>query len=170
MIEILQGTPHWVYVVFSVILYFSIVSCFSGRRQIKYLIRIPIIITLFSIILVSYFNGANALALAGWLGGVIIASAISYYFTKLYNLSFTRDGDYVILPGSPIIMIVLFSVFALKYWFGYASAIGADWTKQSTFPILDSMITGGVSGFFVGRGYALFIATTRLGKIIRQQE
>lgn len=163
MLEILRNTPHWVYTTFTVVFYFGLSSCFEGRSRIRHLVSIPAAIVLLSLATVGYQNGPDIRAFGGWSLGALTATALTFWFTRATAHGLRRDGEEMIIPGDVSVLLVGFAAFAVKYWFGYASAIEAGWTLRPSFYIWDTFVSGAIAGFFAGRGLAHFAAARQLG-------
>ncbi|WP_416409755.1 hypothetical protein [Agrobacterium rosae] len=165
MLEVLRNTPHWVYTVFTVTLYFGLSSCFEGRIGNRYLLITPALFVLISIVTVVNGNGANVHALSNWTFGVLAALGLTYWLTLATGSGLRREGEDMIIPGGASVLLVGLGAFAVKYWFGYSSAIGADWTMRASFSVWDSFTSGLIVGFFGGRGLAHFTIFRRLASI-----
>ncbi len=169
MLEILRNTPHWVYTVYTVVLYFGLSSCFEEQSRLRHLLGIPAIIVVISIVLATYNNGFVLRVLGGWTLGILIATALAYWFTQGAASRLRLDGDYLIIPGGLSVLVVSGAGFLVKYWFGYASASGADWTRLPSFLMWDSMTSGLIVGFFVGRGLSHFTTAKQLETMSGQE-
>ncbi|KZL24686.1 hypothetical protein [Pseudovibrio sp. WM33] len=160
MLEVLRSTPHWVYTLYTVVLYFGLASCFEKRSRLYHLLSTPIIIVVISLVLVTYYSGFSLPVLGGWTLGILIATALVYWFPQAPRLR--REGDLIITPGGLSVLGVSGAGFFTKYWLGYASASGADWTQLPSFLMWDSMTSGLIVGFFVGRGLSHFTIAKQL--------
>ncbi|WP_259782588.1 DUF6622 family protein [Aestuariispira ectoiniformans] len=154
MLEILRHTPSWVYIVFTAILYLGLSACFSQRLEIRRILYLPAVFIVLSVYGLIMGQTSSFLVPLSWVGGFAVATGGMYYLTLARRHRYSRDGDYLVAPGDPGILIVSMFFFAVKFWFGYTAATRPEWTAMPLYPISDNLCSGLVVGFFGGRGLA----------------
>ncbi|WMN16716.1 hypothetical protein QL104_25720 [Pseudomonas piscis] len=76
MINILQGTPLWVYAVFAMILYYGLRARFGSRESLGSLLIGPLILLVWSLWSMS-LGGHPLLALGAWTAGAVLGSLVA---------------------------------------------------------------------------------------------
>lgn len=142
MLDILQGTPVWVYAIYLWICYYGIKACLGGRENRRSLMILPVVLVVWSAMSLA----PSVLATGPWVGGTIMGSLLGMLLFNADGARLDADGDTLVLPGTWKTLLISQLFFAVKYYFGY---------QQAVHPLLlstPSMLTvvGGVSGFTVG--------------------
>ncbi|MEL0638868.1 DUF6622 family protein [Marinomonas sp. TI.3.20] len=157
MLEILRHTPLWVYFIFTMILYLGISSCFKQRLKSKSIFHLSGAFLVLSIYNLLMKNDLFLIGILSWSGGLAIATGVAYYFILKKKYQFSLEGEYLVIPGSPSILLVSLFFFAVKFWFGYTVAIKPELSSIPIYVILDKLCSGLVVGFFSGRSIALYL-------------
>ena len=145
MLDILQGTPVWVYAVYLWICYYGIKACLGGRENRRSLMILPAVLVVWS--LISLISLAPSMLSSGaWVGGAVIGSLLGMLLFNANGARLETDGDTLVLPGTWKTLLISQLFFAVKYYFGY---------QQAVHPLLlstPSMLAagGGASGLTVG--------------------
>ena len=152
LINALQGTPWWVYVVFAYLVMIGIKAMKPQMVSVNKMFIIPLIFIALSIYgLIVGFRGwpdlffwAIALVAGFFVGG------------RLAPEKFRADRKKLLayIPGSPVILILILAIFAVKYFFGYYSATHEVGDAMHVAQIIAS---GAVTGIFVGRTRAFLL-------------
>lgn len=82
-------------------------------------------------------------ALAGIAGGVFIASRTRFIVDPIANT--------VMLPGSPLPLLLMLAVFATKFWLGFEMATVTDASLLGIYVLIGAAVSGAVAGVFTGR-------------------
>jgi hypothetical protein len=152
MLDILRGTPLWVYAVFFVVTYYGVLACFENHETKRSLRLTPLIfvtVTLFSLNfsqgiftpLASYGVGL----LAGW-----FAASCFYSYRDV-----GQEGDRLVIAGSPKVLIVYWVFFAWRYYSGYHATINPETVNEASVIACSSLASGLINGLIVGRSFRL---------------
>ena len=152
MLEILINTPIWVYITFTIILYFGLVSCSSGKISIKKIFYLPSIFICLSIYSLIINYGLIAEIILSWSLSLLLATTVVYLLSRNNDNSFYLEEGKLFVPGDYSILLVSLFVFAIKYWFGYTSVVDPEFSSLTYFKVTDSLVSGLAVGFFCGRG------------------
>ncbi|MFD9900943.1 DUF6622 family protein [Mesorhizobium sp. NPDC059054] len=163
MIEILKNTPQWVYVVFTVVLYLGLASCFEGKASVRGIFILPAVFLLSSVYGLVTRENLGALTTIAWVTGFGITAVVLYRVTLVTGTGIRREQDHLIIPGDVSVLIVSMVFFSIKFWFGYKSAVDTDWSRQVSFQAIDSLTSGIVAGFFAGRSFGHYKIAKRFG-------
>jgi hypothetical protein len=155
MTQIISNTPKWVFVLFFVLLAFGISQMRTQIKSRNRVLILPIVLLILSIAGVTSAFGISFMPIAAWTVGYI---ALAVFIKKglaaagsLYD-SATRK---ITVTGSPIPLILMMSIFFLKYFVGASMAMKVNFTNDATFPIVVSLLYGTFSGAFAGRALRL---------------
>ena len=121
LIDIIKGTPWWVYIIF---IYLLIVGIKATKTRIYSLYTI----TIFPLVIMSWFliqlnqrnvdrNQLPFIALLFLVGG-----AIGFNVFSQEPLNVNQQTKTVTLPGSISTLVLLISIFIIKYFFDYMHA------------------------------------------------
>ncbi|HVE10382.1 MAG TPA: DUF6622 family protein [Paraburkholderia sp.] len=150
-VEIIQGTPIWVWVLLVYLLSRGFKALHSGTAPLSRLAIIPVVFAGWGILhLLTYplagWSAALAwivAALAGVLGGVFIASRSRFIVDPAANT--------VMLPGSVVPLVLILITFATKFWLGFELATVTNLSMLGLYTVIDAAVSGIVAGVFGGR-------------------
>ena len=155
MLEILQHTPVWVYIVFVVLLYLSIRACFSHEVNTRQAIIFPLVFILLSILTFRYYP-YPALTVPVWGAGALAGALLSRYLFPRSRFKLGERAHSLVVPGSYAILILLLLYFFLRYYLGYQEAVrGGVLQLTTTQLILFFCSSGFTTGFFIARAWLL---------------
>ncbi|TFF05829.1 hypothetical protein EXW72_19615 [Pseudomonas sp. BCA14] len=142
MLDILQGTPLWVYAVYAWICYYGIKACVGGRESRRSLLILPVVLVAWSLMSLA----PSILSSSTWVGGAVVGSLLGMLLFNADGARLDVNGETLVLAGTWKTLLVSQLFFAVKYYFGYQQAVHPLFL--STPEML--AVVGGVSGFTVG--------------------
>ncbi len=142
MLDILQGTPIWVYAIYLWICYYGVKACLGGRENRRSLVILPVVLVVWSLMSLA----PSILSSGAWVAGAVLGSLVGMVLFNVEGARLDANGETLVLPGTWKTLLISQLFFAVKYYFGY---------QQAVHPLLLStpsmlMAVGGVSGFTVG--------------------
>jgi hypothetical protein len=148
---IVHGTPIWVWVLFVVLLSRGIKALHSGTAPLARLAIVPLIFAgggimhLVSAPLAGWSDAITWLTalLVGIAGGVFIARRTRFIVNPITNT--------VMLPGSPLPLLLMMIIFATKFWLGFEMATVTDASSLGMYVLIGAAVSGVVAGVFTGR-------------------
>ncbi len=157
IVEILQGTPKWVFVLFFVLLY---LGCTQSRdREVsRFKIAIlPICMIGLSIYgVVSAFGLQDSESLIWWLSGLAAAGVMSWLLPRPLGVSYSEKESTYTIPGSWAPLMLMMSIFCIKYGVGVTFARQLPVANDIVFIALVCSSYGLVSGLFLFRGVVIW--------------
>jgi hypothetical protein len=162
MLDILQGTPLWVYAVYLWICYYGIKACLGGRENRRSLLILPVVLVVWSLMSLA----PSLLSSSAWAGGAVVGSLVGMLLFNANGARLDANGETLVLAGTWKTLLISQLFFAVKYYFGY---------QQAVHPLLlstpDMLATiGAVSGFTVGLFCGRAIKLQRALAALRRDE
>lgn len=144
-----ENTPWWVWVILGMIIVRGIKSLREQRIYIPIMVAVPLIFIGIRIV-VGFPCSTVAYYILGQVIGLIIGSNVAGFRYVTRKITFDKSKFQVILPGSPEILIISFSFFSLKYFFGFLEFIRP--LLFAHYVWIDTLCTGLLVGYFLGQG------------------
>lgn len=142
-LTIIKGTPLWVWAILCYLLFIGIKSIKTNIIHLPKLFIIPLILLAMKY---KTFLSDDALVFCLTITGGIIAG---FFINKGSAIKIMRKEGTVEVPGSYGTLTMLLSFFIVKYYFGYLRSADADLFLK--YSIIETMISGVFSGYFIGR-------------------
>lgn len=147
----LVNTPWWVYVLF---FYLMFIGYRASKTHVVSLIKLCIIPAIFLFMSVHTLMTSfqiNALSVGTYTGALVLGAVLGFYQIFRLALKVNHKKLLIQVPGSWNTIILIFIIFAAKYYFGYALAADPTLSKTTGFEVSMLIVSGIVSGMFVGR-------------------
>lgn len=139
-------TPRWVFAIFFYLLWIGIKAT---RERTVLLPALFIMPTVFLALKARTLISANSKTLLLYFGAFILAATISYLFASRIRIKIDKQNKLITLPGSWHTLIIVLTIFSLKYVFGYLNSQHPDIAAEYAF--LETLLSGACVGFSVGR-------------------
>ncbi len=155
-IEILQGTPPWVFILFLALLAIGAKQTRDrtlNEVQIVVLPAIMISLSLFGTF--SAFGFQNRNALTFWLIGIAIAGGLNSILHSPKGVTYCLERKTFTIPGSWWPLSLMMTMFFIKYAIGVISARKVSVLNMQEFIALISLSYGFLSGIFIFRAYVI---------------
>ncbi|MGA4519797.1 hypothetical protein [Citrobacter portucalensis] len=151
VLDMLEHTPVWVYLLFAFLLYRGIKARTPATVTLEKLALIPAIFLFWDIYDLITYRDPTLITYIQWTIGIISGAIIGYILINPDRLSRSsaprsihRPADYSALP-------FMLLAFGIKYVLGVLNAIAPDVLRQPAISAL-AIITGGMfAGVFVGK-------------------
>jgi hypothetical protein len=148
IVEIVNHTPHWVWLVLAVITLLGLAQLRDLRVSRARLAVAPIALGVYS------FWGATsalgALAAPAWLAGLALALAANRWLQWPRTVAVSDDGR-LVLPGSVGPLLLMWAVFGLRYAVAVQLALHPALRHEAGFAIGVALLYGALSGLFAAR-------------------
>ncbi len=142
-IHVIKGTPSYVWTILCYLLFVGIKSIKTRVLYILKLFIIPLIL-----LAIKYKTLLSDDALVFYL--VIIGGSIATFFINTGNtIKVINKEGAIEVAGGYGMLIILLSFFIVKYYFGYLKSTDPDLFLK--YSIIESVISGLFSGYFIGR-------------------
>lgn len=152
MLDVLRGTPLWVYAAFFVVTYYGILACFENHETKRSLLLVPLIFVMVSLFSLNSFQGLFT-PLASYGTGLVTGWFAAFHYYSCRDVG--REGDNLVIGGSPKVLIVYWLFFAWRYYSGYHAAINPEAVNEVSAIGCSSLASGFINGLIVGRSFML---------------
>lgn len=149
--EALVGTPWWVYALFAYLIWMGVKATKTRIVKLKKLFIIPAVFIYMSVHqLLSTFT-IDTVTIVTLTTSLFIGILVGFLHVHRQKISVDKKNMLLQVPGTWSTLIIIILIFISKYYFGYNLAAKPDMAQHLMFKICDFMISGLVTGFFVGR-------------------
>ncbi|WP_029978480.1 DUF6622 family protein [Pseudomonas sp. PH1b] len=155
MLDILQGTPLWVYAVFALVCYYGLRALSTTRESRRSLLLTPVILLVWSLCSVS-LGDYPWLALGAWASGAALGSLLAMLLFSNAGVLLESGGEALLVPGTLKILGISLLFFAVKYWIGYQSAVHPEHASSIQMLGISGAAAGFTVGLFCGRALKLY--------------
>ena len=149
LLDALENTPWYVYLIFLYVVYIGIISLRPRTVNYRVIFILPTVLTLWSLS-ASYERWDGGLLGFGiWAFSLLIGMVIGWLILRFYKLRVDKGRGTITLPGNKWTLILVLSLFTVRYTYGYLYATLDSISKS--FTISDLAISGLLIGIFIGR-------------------
>jgi len=153
--DIITGAPWWVYLIFVYLLVVGIGATRHRDIPVKHLVIIPVFFTGWSFYLLygKLTMGMTSL-IFWWIASLIVGAVLGVLEVRKWHFEKDKSRGLLRIPGNYSTLILLMSLFVLKFFWGYIYAVE---TKPSYWIYLfDTISSSLVCGIFIGRAGFFF--------------
>ena len=151
LIKILKHTPAWVFVLFFVLLAYGFSQRQTRLVSIYRLLMLPVIMVVLSVSGVYSAFGLGLVEISAWFCGIGLAIWIGVVFGSRRGVSYSSELDLYHVPGSWLPLILMMTIFFIKYAVGFSLARHLTFAQTALFDDTISFVYGFLSGMFVSR-------------------
>lgn len=153
LVEILKATPWWVYCVFLFLVFTGLQSTKKRTASVRNLFFLPFIFTFLNLFWLSErIHGRSSLFIF-WFIGLAAGSLVGWLMVRKWVIQVHRY-DMVSLPPTWTVLILVLLFFAIRYYFVFNYEMHPK--AASHLFLADSLVSGIMTGIFIGRAYHLF--------------
>ncbi|MHC8393621.1 hypothetical protein ACYZT8_08125 [Pseudomonas sp. LB3P93] len=152
MLDILRGTPLWVYAVFFIVTYYGVIAYFKSHETKRSLLLTPTIFVAISVASLKISQGF-VVPLSVYALGLLVGWLLALRFYSYYNVE--REGETLVVGGTIKVLVVYWCFFALRYYRGYQEQMHPELVNEVAFVAYSSLGAGLLNGLIVGRSLGL---------------
>ena len=148
--DIIINTPIWVWPLFAFLIFIGF-RCGKMRVvKLNFLYIMPSVYLALSLKNI-ITTEVNIIMIAGWLGGILTATYVSWYFHRNVIVSPDHKNKLIRLPGEWLTLSLIIVYFSIRYYYGYKTSITPEITQDIQFMTIFNIIFGMATGLFFGR-------------------
>jgi hypothetical protein len=155
IVQILGHTPTWVFVLFGALLLLGLSQTRTrdvGRAR---AIGLPMAMMLLSLSSVVSAFTQPVVALGAWVSGFALAVGLTGSALGVRGASWSPTTGHFRIPGSWLPLVLILSLFVLKYVAGILLAMRPSWAGDTSVVIPLGLVYGAFAGLFFGRARSL---------------
>lgn len=164
MLEILLNTPRWVYAVFAFITYTGVRACFESRLSVPELLVLPCAFGALAVFDALDIAALSITVISVHTVALVTGAVLAYRRYRTLAIGLSDDRRALRVSGDILVLSVSMSFFAVRYWDGYQSAIGAPIAQKLPVELFIVATSSFVSGFFAARSATLFLIFRQLSQ------
>ncbi|MDZ5434583.1 hypothetical protein T3H00_18165 [Pseudomonas fluorescens] len=152
MLDILRGTPSWVYAAFFIVTYYGVIACFKNHESKRSLQITPAIFVIISLASLKLSQGF-VIPLSVYALGLLVGGGLALRFYSYHNVG--REGARLVLGGTVKVLVVYWCFFAWRYYSGYQTAMHPELADEVSSVAWTALGSGMINGLIVGRSLRL---------------
>ena len=160
-IAIVQHTPAWVWGLLAALVALGLMQTRPLEMSLTRVTVLPLVLTALSLGGVLSAFGHLPVALAAWAAGAAAAIGLARRFVTVRGASWSASRGLLQVPGSWLPLLLIVSLFAVKYGAGVSLALAPMLASDASFAGLCSLAHGTFSGLFLARALSLRSLATR---------
>jgi hypothetical protein len=154
-IMIVKHTPAWVWGQLAALVALGLWQTRPRAMSLARVSTLPLVLTALSLGGVLKAFGPAPVALVAWLAGALASLALARRAVAVRGASWSASGGRFNVPGSWLPLVLIVSLFALKYGAGASLALAPELATDTSFAGLCSLAYGTFSGVFLARALSL---------------
>jgi len=154
MLDLIKGTPIWVWFLLLFLIYMGSKSFFDRTIEVKKLLIIPIV---FLVMTAAHIKDPLSYGIF-----LILGAIVGFFSCFRYKIRVDREHKLLSIPGSPLPLILIILVFVKNYFYGYEHAVHPEMFKNIMFLAISYIVSGVFSGIFIGRAGTHFYRYLKL--------
>jgi hypothetical protein len=156
--DILLGTPTWVWVLLAVLVSRGMMAMKGGTAPLSKLGIVPAVFAGWGFLHLMSDPATGWDTALMWMAGGALGLGLGAAIAKRSGLTVDRIRRTVTLPGSMVPLVLILLTFAMKFWIGFELATATHIGVDSTFVVLNGLVSGVVAGIFAGRFLIYWLA------------
>lgn len=149
--QIIIHTPVWVWAILAFLVYRGILASRDRELNLKAITIIPVLMLGLAVqsMLASY--GANLYGIFSWSVAMLTGAVLSWRMLKQEQVRILPGADKVLYRGSWMPMLMMLTIFMLKYCVNVMLAVNGAWRSDLAFIATSSVLFGLCNGLFLGK-------------------
>jgi len=145
---IVNGTPWWVYVLLSVLIYSGVQATKPRSWPLARIAIVPVVFTLWGVASLVLMPALGSSLIAIWVATASVGAGVAAITWQSGQIAIDRAAGQVRLPASWVPLMRNLAIFAAKYAIGVASALSPE--ARSHLAFWDIAVSGLSAGYFLG--------------------
>jgi hypothetical protein len=155
---ILRQVPYWVWILLPALIVLGSVQAAPRRRTLGSATLIPLAMVLLSLYGVLSVFPNRALPVLAWGIGIAVAVSFCHTLDVWRGILWSGSERRLFIPGSWLPLAVILGLFSVKFAVGVTLGMQPGLAMNTGFGMAVGLTYGTFSGFFLGRGIAVWKA------------
>ncbi|SAK53296.1 hypothetical protein AWB80_01860 [Caballeronia pedi] len=156
--DILLGTPTWVWVLLAVLVSRGMKAMKGGTAPLSKLGIVPALFVGWGLLHLLSDPATGWDTALMWVAGGVLGAGLGVALAKRSGMTVDRVRRTITLPGSAVPLVLILLTFAMKFRIGFEMATTPHIGVDSTFIVLNGLVSGAVAGIFAGRFLIYWLA------------
>ncbi|WP_369811506.1 DUF6622 family protein [Janthinobacterium sp. SUN137] len=148
--QIFSHTPLYVWAILGFLVYRGVLASRAREVTLRKLCIIPLVMLALSLSGVHGSFGLAGVAPFAWVAGALAGAALAWSLTKTDTIVAIPQRASVQRPGSWVPMILMMSIFCMKYAVAVTLAVAPAYAHATSFIVPVCLAYGCFSGIFLG--------------------
>lgn len=157
LIEIFKQTPWWVYALFAGLMLIGLRATQPRIMTVKKLWLLPLVFTVWNLVWLEERVHGHYSLIVFWLIGLSFGGFFGWLTIRRWVVKAVRS-DSISLPGTWSTLILILLVFVIRYFFIFNYETHPE--AASHLFLSDALISGSITGIFIGRAVGLILKYT----------
>jgi hypothetical protein len=153
---IFRQVPYWVWILLPALIVLGSVQAAPRRRTLGSATLIPLAMVLMSLYGVLAVFPNRALPVLAWGIGIALAVSLCHTRNVWRGIVWSGADRRLFIPGSWLPLAVILGLFSVKFAVGMTLAMQPGMAMTTGFGMAVGLAYGTFSGFFLGRGIAVW--------------
>lgn len=149
--QVIANTPWWVFLVFILIVRVGLLATKARTIPVKNLFIIPAIFFVMTLVNMYFFVSFTLLNLSIWLSTLLLGLFAGWLQFRSLNIKALKNEAKLVVPGTWSLLVILLTIFVIKYYAGYQFVIDPEVLKQPKYVYGLLTLYGLFTGLFIGR-------------------
>jgi hypothetical protein len=159
VLQVITHTPPWVWGLLCALLGLGWMQSRPRRVDRWQLLVLPLTLLLVGMWSMAPGLVAQPLAAAVWVASLVLGLRLGLKLPRASATRWLPDQQRLQMPGSWLPMLIIVTIFVLRYVTGVAQALHPEWRHQFGVQATLAVAFGVLSGLFLGRAAGLWVLT-----------
>lgn len=155
-LQILTNTPTWVWALLAALIALGVSQSLPRRLTVRRATIVPVLLLVLSLSGVVTTFAAAGPALAAWAAGLAVALTVGRGLVAIDGARWDRGSASFDVPGSWLPLVLVLSLFVIKYGVGVTLAMVPSLVRDTLFEATVGAAYGLFSGLFLARAASLW--------------
>jgi len=151
LLQIVSGTPIWVWVLLAYLLYVGIRALQPSTGPLWAIAIMPAVFFVWGIYGLYDMHGLGLGRVMSWVVALLAGTAVGIGLAGLQPIRADKVRRLVRTAGGPLTLVLIILIFSTKYVYGYLHAVEPARFADARFWLSEVIFSGVLSGMFVGR-------------------
>jgi hypothetical protein len=156
LIQILQNTPPWVWVLLAALIAFGWSQTLAREMTALRIAVLPAVLILLSLVGVATSFPHQAVPVVAWAAGVALALGLGRGLVRVRGARWNAVTRRLQVPGSWLPFVLMMGLFVIKYGVGVSLAMKPALAADAGFDTAVGLAYGAFSGLFLARAAGLW--------------
>ena len=160
MIELLTETPFYVWPLLAYLLFVGFKARTSHFIPAKLMVLAPFCFPLYSAYMIFSQYGVSLMLILSWALSLALGVWVGLLMVRRSPVRVDKERKRMEIPGSGWPLILILSIFAARYFLGWAYEVYPDMTAEKSFLGLEFLVAT-LLGIFMGRFWGYYLKSRK---------